>query len=550
MKRTLFIIVVTACVAAIVGVDHTLARGFGGGGGGGFHGGGGFGGGGFGGGGFGGGYHGGGYGGGGYHGGDFGGGGYGGGFHGGGGFHDYGGGYYGGGYHGYSGGAGEFHSGGFNYSGLGGEGYRGHAGDFGDLSAGAGAFRGGQFGSSAAGRGFDSFGGMRAEAAPSASRLNSFLGLPTDMGMHQASSEHAFGYTGSARGLSGYNPAAAAGERGAAGREFEGPNGTTIAHGSAAERGAAVGPNGAAAGGREASGTVVKGPNGNVYARGETASRGVVAGPKGVAGGARVASGTAVRGPEGNVAARGREVTRNWSAGDLRVQGNYARHNFHDYHAFGHGWYHDHPNAWYAAGFAAGFWAGCDWSNITNWFGVDWPSYGYMYGNDLTYIDNNVCLYGQPIATAAEYYDSAAALAQTGEQANIPNTPPPQDDSQPAATDPADAQWLPLGVFEAIPAGQKSSNMMFQLAVNKAGIIRGNFYDSADKNVQQIQGSVDKATQRVAWVVANKKNMIFDCGLYNLTKPETPVLVHDGKDKNEQWTLVRMQQKSDDANTQ
>ena len=86
---------------------------------------------------------------------------------------------------------------------------------------------------------------------------------------------------------------------------------------------------------------------------------------------------------------------------------------------------------------------------------------------------------------------------------------------------------------------------MFQLAVNKAGIIRGNYYDTADKNVQLIEGSVDKKTQRVAWVVADKKNIIFDCGLYNLTQAETPVLVHMGKDKNEQWTFVRMKQPAD-----
>ncbi len=563
MKRTLFF-AVALCVATLAGVDLTLGRGFGGGG---FHGGG-FGGGGFGGGGFhGGGFGGGGFGGGGFHGGGggFGGGGFGGGGFGGGGFHD-------------SFGGGGFHGGGSNNSGLGGQfggdgirgsgglagngirgsggmagdGYRG-AGGFGNFGGQASDFRAGQFGSMSSGnRGFDSFSDMRSGSLPSASKLNSFLGLPTDMGMHQASGEHPFGYTGSARGLSGYNPAAAGGafgERGAAGHVYEGPNGTTIAHGSAAERGAVVGPNGVAAGGRAASGTVVKGPNGNVYARGETASRGVVAGPNGVAGGARVAGGAAVRGPGGNVVARGGEVTRDWSAGDLRVQGNFARTNFHNYNAFGYGWYHDHPGAWYAAGFANGIWRGATWSNINGWFGTDWPIYGYMYGNDLTYVDNNVCLYGQPIATADEYYQSAENLAQTGEQANIPNTPPPQNHQQVAAEDPAKAEWLPLGVFEAIPNGKKSSDMMFQLAVNKAGIIRGNYFDSADKNVQLIEGSVDKETQRVAWVVADKKNMIFDCGLYNLTKPETPVLVHIGKDKNEQWTLVRMEQKSEKSNS-
>jgi hypothetical protein len=91
--------------------------------------------------------------------------------------------------------------------------------------------------------------------------------------------------------------------------------------------------------------------------------------------------------------------------------------------------------------------------------------------------------------------------------------------------------------------------MVFQLAVNKDGIIRGNYFNTKDKNNQQVDGSVDKKTQRVAWVVEDKKNIIFDTGLYNLTKDETPVLVHFGKDKTEQWLLVRLKQPPASANS-
>jgi hypothetical protein len=44
----------------------------------------------------------------------------------------------------------------------------------------------------------------------------------------------------------------------------------------------------------------------------------------------------------------------------------------------------------------------------------------------------------------------------------------------------------------------------------------------------------------VAWAVADKASVIFDCVLYNLTRAETPVLVHMGPDKNEQWVFVRL----------
>jgi hypothetical protein len=538
MKRYLALVLILAATSAAHG------RGFGGGGGGGgFHGGGGFGGGGFHGG-----FGGGGFGGGGYHGGNFGG------FHGSefSGFH---GGEFGGG--GYGGSA--FRGGGFNGGQFGGDGIRGAGGLAGDGFRGAGGaggfdrggfnnfgqaggYRGGEFGG--ANRGFNSFDGMRSGSLPTASRLNSFLGLPTDMGMHSAgSTPHPFGYTGDARGLSAFEPAAG-GERGASGREWTGPNGTTIAHGEAGERGAAVGPRGAAAGERGARGTVVEGPNGTTIAHGEAGERGAAVGPSRAAGGSRAASGTVIHGPNGGTIAHGSAVTRNWSSADMRVHGNYVRNNFNNYNVFNRGWYDRHRGAWWG-GYAAGFWAGASWAGLNSWFGEAWPVYGYWYGNDLTYVDNNVCLYGEPIATADQYYQSAVNLVQTGADAQVPNTQPSASNS-PASNAPS-ADWLPLGVFEAIPPDDKSSKMLMQLAVNKQGIIRGNYFNTSDDNSQLIEGSVDKKTARAAWSVADKTSIVFDTGLYNLTQDESPVLVHIGKDKNEQWTLVRLKQKPQSA---
>ncbi len=406
-------------------------------------------------------------------------------------------------------------------------------------------------------------------------QLNSFLGLPTDMGMHQAGGfDHA--YAGSARGLTSYNGAAAGergasghewtgpngttiahgsagerggvvgpngaagGERGASGTVVKGPNGTTIAHGSAEERGGAVGPNGAAAGERGASGTIAKGPNGTTVAHGSAEQRGAVVGPNGAAGGSRTISGTAVRGPNGTVVAHGSAVTRNWSAADMRVQGNYVRNNFHDYGVFNGNWYNHYPHAWWGA-FAAGPYSSATWESLADWLwlGQIGQPIDYGYGDNVTYVDNNVYLNDQPIATAADYDQSAANLAQVGEQANIPSTAP-SGNNQVNATN---AKWLPLGVFEALRENEKTSNMMFQLAVNKDGIVRGNYFDTADKNVQPIEGSVDKKTQRIAWVVEDRKSIVFDTGIYNLTKEETPVLAHMGKDKTEQWLLVRLKPK-------
>ncbi len=221
------------------------------------------------------------------------------------------------------------------------------------------------------------------------------------------------------------------------------------------------------------------------------------------------------------------EGVRNWSAADLRVLGNFVRSNFRENELFSRKWFAQHRRAWYTRGYVRNVWAGCDWADVTDWFGGDWPNYNYEYGNELVYVGNMVYLYGRPFADANKYYDSAASIARTGEQARISSQGPASN-------------WLPLGVFEAIPSGKKSSTMLLQLAVNKAGIIRGNYFDTADRNVQLIEGSVDKDTERAVWVVSDRKNIIFDCVLYNLTQPETPMLVHVGKDKNEQWTFVRL----------
>ena len=57
-----------------------------------------------------------------------------------------------------------------------------------------------------------------------------------------------------------------------------------------------------------------------------------------------------------------------------------------------------------------------------------------------------------------------------------------------------------------------------------------------------VQGAVDKQSQRLAWTVGNNKTTVGETGIYNLTKDEAPALIHVGKDKTQQWTLVRLKQ--------
>ena len=56
---------------------------------------------------------------------------------------------------------------------------------------------------------------------------------------------------------------------------------------------------------------------------------------------------------------------------------------------------------------------------------------------------------------------------------------------------------------------EQTSDKIFQLAVNKDGVIRGNYYDAFADNALPVYGSVDKKTQRAAWSIGEKKGVVF-----------------------------------------
>ncbi len=211
-----------------------------------------------------------------------------------------------------------------------------------------------------------------------------------------------------------------------------------------------------------------------------------------------------------------------------------VRTNYDHWGSYDRDWYARYPGAWGAAGWATGAaWHTCAWGDAAAYCGyAEAPPVYYDYGNNVTYDNSNVYVNGEDVGTGEQYYDQAASLASTGA----------------AAEAPSDGDWLPLGVFALTKSDEAKSDVSFQLAVNKQGVIRGNSTDPARNKNQVVQGSVDKQTQRVAFTVGDNTNTVVETGLYNLTKDEAPCLIHFGKDKTEQWLLVRMQ-KPDTAQT-
>lgn len=357
--------------------------------------------------------------------------------------------------------------------------------------------------------------------APSSRQLNSFLGLPSDQGLHNLSN----GTRPRGRSPASQLPA---------GGQFD------------VNRGTAEGPRGGQAGG-----VTVTGPRGNTAGRaagvgsqggvaavggvqgadGGSAIRGAAVGPDG-----KVAAGRAAVGPEGfgggsAVAAGPGGV----AAGFTRVSpsGRYTaaaavRTNYNHWGLYGGSWYTDHPGAWFAAGWASSAaWRACTWNSAATYVGyTETPPVYYDYGNNITYQDDVVYINGDEVGTSEEYYEQAATLATTGAEADAP----------------ADGDWLPLGVFALTKPDKAQSAVTIQLAVNKDGVIRGNYTDTNTDKTQLIQGSIDKQTQRAAFTVGDDTTHLIETGLYNLTKDEAPCLLHFGSERTEQWLLVRLQE--------
>jgi hypothetical protein len=248
------------------------------------------------------------------------------------------------------------------------------------------------------------------------------------------------------------------------------------------------------------------------------------AGLSAVTGGAgrQVAASTAAAG----AAARGsRYMSPAWS----RAQGAAVRRDFNGYGWYSGGWYGRYPGAWrpaawYRANLAAGAWAYASWPWLDSWFGYGGTApLDYAYGDNLVYDAGYVYYQDQPVGTAANYYDQVSVLAGSG--------PEPQADS---------TDWLPLGVFSLAEENQTQPSLVFQLAVNKEGTIRGNCSQPDQEFVGVITGAVDKQKQLAAWTVGHDRETVYETGLYNLTKDESTALVHRGPDDTEQWLLVRM----------
>jgi hypothetical protein len=166
------------------------------------------------------------------------------------------------------------------------------------------------------------------------------------------------------------------------------------------------------------------------------------------------------------------------------------------------------------------------WDSVGSWCGYSGEPTAYSYGENVYYTDDQVYYGDQPAATAEEYAEQAAAIANT----------------EPAAA-PDKAEWLPLGVFALTQDGQASGaepSIYMQLAISKQGAISGTLKNTVSGQTQSLEGMADKKSQRVAWVVTGQERPIAETGLSNLTQDAAPALIHFADGQTQQWLLVRI----------
>jgi hypothetical protein len=133
---------------------------------------------------------------------------------------------------------------------------------------------------------------------------------------------------------------------------------------------------------------------------------------------------------------------------------------------------------------------------------------------------------GDQVATQEQYAMQAAGIAAAA--------PPQPSDAA------ANAEVMQLGVFAMVQGDETNATQFFNLAVDKQGVISGEFYNAATDETEKLTGTVEKQTQRACWTVGERKTTVYEAGIANLTKDETTMLVHYGKDRTQQWTLVKV----------
>lgn len=194
---------------------------------------------------------------------------------------------------------------------------------------------------------------------------------------------------------------------------------------------------------------------------------------------------------------------------------------------FSAGWYADHPNAWRYAHPNADAWAAASFAATTAWIGAT----AYDDGGEYTTTGDNA----DP-DDEGDYTADSVNAEQPAVAANVAG------DGQ--AADGSD--WLSLGVYALEPPAGGEKELM-QLAVSKAGEIKGVYYNADDNLTENITGTVDKTTQVAKWNVVSTPGLQFSASLKTLTSSTGEVNVDAPNGVQQTWFTARLQEPQPNA---
>ena len=210
----------------------------------------------------------------------------------------------------------------------------------------------------------------------------------------------------------------------------------------------------------------------------------------------------------------------------LAYQGTNVRGAFAGSNYGSPAFYGSQPGAWAAGGGAMAATASpAGWGAVASATGYP-AAAGYSdFGGNVVSQPNAVYVNGDPVGTPQQYAQQAGQIAAVGYAAPDPNS-----------------AWQHLGVYALAQQDQNAPPAdLFQLAINKQGVIRGNYHNAQTNKTEQVSGSVDPKTLRAAWSVGQQKAPIYEAGIANLTNDQTTMLIHDASGRSTQATLVKLQ---------
>ncbi|KAA5545127.1 hypothetical protein FYK55_05440 [Roseiconus nitratireducens] len=207
------------------------------------------------------------------------------------------------------------------------------------------------------------------------------------------------------------------------------------------------------------------------------------------------------------------------------------------YPGYGPGYWNRYPNwHWGWANYPnQNWWAWATAGAVTGWLvgGLNSQPIYYSYGENLYYEGDTVYYNEQPVGTAEQYAQQAQEIAS-----NVPEVQP------------EDVEWLPLGVFalaDTDTVSAEDATLFLQLAISKEGIIAGTFQNTATGDSFEVEGTIDRESQRAAWGPVDKDWPIMETGIYNLSENVAGALLHFEDGETQQWTLLRLDEPDSDS---